>query len=307
MSKHLLVEQQRPDASGVAPEGYRLPARTHPGAVRLQVGDLDRSIAYYTEILGFRHERRAGEALLRADGDTRALVRLTERRGARPVPRRGSFGLYHFAVLLPDRASLGRLVRHLAGLGMRAGMADHAVSEAIYLTDPDGLGIEIYADRPRAQWRFSGRQLVMTTEPLDVPDLLSTAAGPLWTGMPSGSAMGHVHLHVGDLEEAAAFYHSALGFDKVVWDYPGALFLSAGGYHHHLGLNTWSTGGPAAADQARLLSWDLVLPTTEDAATAARNLERAGNTVTPDDRDWVTSDPWGTTLRLTSSSEEHNV
>ena len=159
--------------------------------------------------------------------------------------RGGQLGLYHFAILLPDRAALGRFVAHLARIGERAGASDHLVSEALYLSDPDGLGIEVYADRPRATWRYDGqRQLAMDTRPLDLNSLVQAAGGEPWTGMPAGTVMGHVHLHVGDIERAAAFYHAALGLDKVVWSYPGALFLSAGGYHHHVGLNTWA--GPGA-------------------------------------------------------------
>ena len=197
-----------------------------------------------------------------------------------PVPRGGLLGLYHFAILLPDRAALGRFVTHLGSLGVHAGSADHAVSEAIYLSDPDGLGIEVYADRPRAAWRSdSTRQLFMTTAPLDVRGVMAAAGGAAWTGMPPGTTIGHVHLHVGDLGAAEAFYHRALGFDKVVWNYPGALFLSAGGYHHHLGTNTWSAGPPADERHARLLSWDLVVPRRADAEAAARSLAAAGHAV----------------------------
>jgi catechol 2,3-dioxygenase len=174
------------------------------------------------------------------------------------------------------------------------------VSEALYLTDPDGLGIEVYADRPRATWRHEGRQLVMDTTPLDVADVVRAAGGEPWRGMPAGTRVGHVHLHVGDLDEAAAFYHAALGLDAVVWSYPGALFLSAGGYHHHLGLNTWS--GPGAArpqdGDARLLEWELVLPRADDVDAAARSIEAAGYEVARTERGPLATDPWGTTLRL---------
>jgi catechol 2,3-dioxygenase len=147
----------------------------------------------------------------------------------------------------------------------------------------------------------------MTTAPLNVSDLLAAGGQQPWSCMPTGTTIGHVHLHVGDLDQASAFYHSALGFEKVVWDYPGALFLSAGGYHHHLGTNTWSPAIPAAEDQARLLSWDLVVPTDDDAAAAARSLERAGYLVNPQERAWRASDPWGTTLRIVSTHQENRV
>jgi catechol 2,3-dioxygenase len=268
--------------------------------VVLQVADLARSLEYYERVLGLEsRERTAGTATLGARGDARPLVELRERSGATPVPRRGRLGLYHFALLLPDRAALGRFVQHLARLGEYAGMSDHLVSEAVYLTDPDGLGIEIYADRPRDSWRAQDRQLVMATEPLDVPSVVAAAGGAPWTGMPSGTVLGHVHLFVADLARATAFYHEALGFDKVVWSYPGALFLSAGGYHHHLGTNTWAAGAaPAGESDARLLEWTIVVPGAGQAARAAASVETAGHPVTRDASGWVAVDPWGTRLRL---------
>ncbi|MBX6365824.1 MAG: VOC family protein, partial [Gemmatimonadetes bacterium] len=227
------------------------------------------------------------------------LVELRERRGARPVPERGRLGLYHYAILLPDRAALGRFLAHLRRLGVDVGMSDHLVSEALYLRDPDGLGIEVYADRPRSEWRWHGGQLAMATRPLDLRGVLAAGGGEPWTGMPAGATMGHVHLHVGDLAAAAAFYHRALGLDVVVWSYPGALFLSAGGYHHHLGLNTWAAGEPPAGEaDARLLDWELVLPARSDAAAAAASLGSAGYAVAREAGAYLAADPWGTALRL---------
>jgi catechol 2,3-dioxygenase len=285
-------------AYGIAPPAGSLPADTRPGTVRLQVAELHRSLAYYTGVLGLRHLAAApGTATLGAGDEP--LVELVERAGAQPVPRRGRLGLYHFALLLPDRPSLGRFLAHLAALGVAAGSADHAVSEALYLTDPDGLGIEVYADRPRDRWRVAGRELAMTTEPLDLADLHRAAGGESWSGMPPGTSVGHVHLFVGSLEQAEAFYHAALGFDKVVWSYPGALFFSAGGYHHHLGTNTWAAGAaPADEGDARLLQWQLVVPDTTDAEAAAQRLRAAGYRPDGDGADRLVTDPWGTTLRI---------
>jgi len=278
---------------GIAPRGYRLPAELRLGRVRLQVADLARSLEYYERVLGFRVLRRSGaDAVLAAHGDDTPLVELHEKPGVAPVPRRGRLGLYHFAILLPDRAALGRFVAHLAEVGERAGASDHFVSEALYLQDPDGLGIEVYADRPRSAWRVEGGQIAMATEPLDLADLVRAAGGERWAGMPAGTTVGHVHLHVGDLDEAAAFYHQGLGLDQVVWSYPGALFLSAGGYHHHLGLNTWAAGAaPATDDDARLLEWEILVPTPDDALAS---LSRAGYAA----EDGVVRDPWGTALRI---------
>ena len=287
---------------GIQPDEYRLPDATHVGAVRLQVSDLERSLTYYTDFLGMRLLKKDGSiAVLGANGDDPVLVELHEMRGIRPVPRRGLLGLYHFAILLPDRASLGRFVSHLSEVGAYAGSADHLVSEALYLTDPDGLGIEVYADRPRSQWRAHDRELAMTTEPLDLSDLVRAAGGQRWSGMPAGTVVGHVHLYVGSLSEAEAFYHAGLGFDKTVWNYPGALFFSAGGYHHHLGTNTWAAGAPpATSNDARLLEWELVLPAAADVEAAARQAGAAGYTITPAGDDRLLTDPWGTSLRLTT-------
>jgi catechol 2,3-dioxygenase len=285
---------------GVAPPGYRLPDAMRLGRVTLQVGDLERSLAYYQGVLGFRVlERAEGRALLGAHGAPGALVELRERRGAAPVPRGGRLGLYHFAILLPDRASLGRFVRHLSDIGARAGASDHLVSEAIYLQDPDGLGIEVYADRPREEWRHEGGQIVMTTEPLDLAAHVAAGGEEPWSGIPAGTTVGHVHLHVGDLREASDFYHAGLGLDRVVWNYPGALFLSAGGYHHHLGLNTWAAGAsPAGEGDARLIEWEVLLPDAAEVESAAANLERAGRRVERGEGGWRATDPWGTTLRV---------
>lgn len=284
---------------GIPPPGFRLPASTYIGPVRLQVSSLERSIAYYQSVLGLRVQRSAhAEACLGPMDGGRELIWLHARPDARPVPRRGVLGLFHFAILLPDRTQLGSFLAHVQAAGEYVGMADHLVSEALYLTDPDGLGIEVYADRPRSMWQQDDRQLRMTTEALDVQGLLAAAGGRSWSGMPGGTVMGHVHLSVGDLGGAADFYHAGLGFDKTVWDYPGALFMSAGGYHHHLGTNTWSAGRAAADDQARLLSWDVVVPSGAAAEAASRSLTVAGYSVDQDEEAWTALDPWGTRIRI---------
>lgn len=284
---------------GIAPPGFRLPDATKLGRVSLQVADLTRSLAFYEGVLGFQVTRKANGHATLAAADGTSVVELHEKPGVRAVPRRGLLGLFHFAILLPDREFLGRLLAHLGEIGTHAGMSDHFVSEALYLSDPDGLGIEVYADRPRASWRYEGRQLYMTTEPLDVASLVGAAGTERWSGMPKGTRIGHVHLHVGDLEQASAFYHAGLGLDKVVWNYPGALFLSAGGYHHHLGTNTWAGGAPSAgAGDARLLEWEILVPGGEDASAAAGSLAAAGYRAEQADGVWRASDPWGTTLAL---------
>jgi catechol 2,3-dioxygenase len=180
-------------------------------------------------------------------------------------------------------------------------MSDHLVSEALYLSDPDGIGIEVYADRPRAAWRHAARQLAMASDPLDVDDLIAAGGKEPWAGAPAGTVIGHIHLYVRELDKASAFYHDALGFDKIVWDYPGALFMSAGGYHHHLGTNTWAASSPIASeDDAKLIEWEVVVPTTTDVSDAASSLERAGFSVERSGQTASARDPWGTQLRLVS-------
>jgi catechol 2,3-dioxygenase len=294
------MAEQPPDH---APAAHRLPDATHVGAARLQVSGLDRSLTYYTTVLGLEsRSQSSNSATLAAPGQPQPLLVLEEQPDARPVPRGGLLGLYHFAILLPSRSHLGRFVQHLAAGSVRFSAADHFVSEALYIWDPDGLGIEVYADRPRDAWRMRGNELVMTTEPLDLRALADAGGPEPWLGMPRGTTMGHMHLSVSDLGAARALYHEALGLDVTVWSYPGALFLSAGGYHHHLGLNTWAAGARAAGpEDARLMEWTLVLPTPEDVGAAARRMQAAGHHATTENDDQIVTDPWHTRLRLTAA------
>ncbi len=307
-------------APGIAAPGFRLSAGTRPGRVRLQVSDLERSFRWYREVLGLALlDEGEGRAALGAPGGVEPLIELLERPGARPVPPRGHLGLFHLAILLPARHHLGRFAAHLVEREERVGASDHLVSEAFYLHDPDGLGIEVYADRPRSAWRARGREIIMATQPLDLDALLRSGEGGRWAGAPEGTVVGHLHLRVGGLDGAEAFYHRALGLDKVVWSYPGALFMSAGGYHHHLGVNRWAGPvPPAAEDEARLLEWELVAPASDlDLDQLATSLEQAGAPVETGgpggngpgegglagepaaaDPHLLTRDPWGTALRV---------
>ena len=289
--------------TGIRPPAYRLPDDITLGRVTLQISDMEQSLAYYQGVLGFRVLSRDGAvATLGAQTGNVPLVELREVEGTQALGRHARLGLYHYAILLPSRAELGSFVQHLAEVGAQAGSADHLVSEALYLRDPDGLGIEVYADRARDTWQLDGQQLKMATDPLDFTNLARAADGVRWTGMPEGTVMGHVHLHVGDIDEAAAFYHAGLGLDKVVWGYPGALFLSAGGYHHHLGINTWAGRGalPAGDADARLVEWHMVLPSQQDVEAAATSLEHSGYEVTHAGDHRLVRDPWGTHIRLRS-------
>jgi catechol 2,3-dioxygenase len=253
-------------------DGFRLPAETHVGHVRLQVSDLGRALAFYHDLLGFRLvDREAETAYHSATGQLPYHFVLTRHPHARPKPP-NTTGLYHVAVRFAHRLALARAFRRLAAREWPfQGFSDHKVSEAIYLTDPDGLGLELYADRPRDDWPRQEGQIAMGTEPLDVEALLAQGAGGgAWDGVDPGTDIGHVHLHVSDLARAEAFYHVLLGLDVTQRSYPGALFLSAGGYHHHLGLNLWAGQGvpPPPPDAVGLISFALHLPDGE----AWRNL-----------------------------------
>jgi catechol 2,3-dioxygenase len=218
-----------------------LPSDAHIGQVSLTVRDLDRSLSFYCDVLGFIEARRDSRVSFLAPPGGRVLIELHERTDAAAKPRR-SAGLFHFAILVPSRAALGRSLRRLAEQRWpMSGAADHLVSEALYLDDPDGLGIEIYRDRPRDSWRKANGEIAMATDPLDLQSVHdeSGAAAP-WTGLDPETVIGHVHLHVPHLDTAEAFYCGRIGFEPVVRRYSGALFVAAGGYHHHLGLNIWA-------------------------------------------------------------------
>jgi catechol 2,3-dioxygenase len=235
------------------------------GPVALTVADLDRQVGFYRDALGLAVNRQdATSAALGAGG--RDLILLEERPGA-PRPRRAT-GLYHLAILLPTRRDLARALRHLAESRVPfQGFADHLVSEAIYLADPEGNGIEVYRDRPREEWIYDGGSLRMTTDPLDVEGVMGELAGDgePWAGLPAGTRMGHVHLRVNDLAAAEAFYHDLLGLDLTTRYGSGASFLSKEGYHHHLGLNTWESRGaaPPPTGALGLKSFRLHLPAAE--------------------------------------------
>jgi catechol 2,3-dioxygenase len=272
-----------------------LPATLRLGAVHLTVTDLDRSVGFYQDSLGLRlHSRDDGDAALGAGEDD--LVVLHEEPGARRAGRHA--GLYHYALLYPAREDLARAVQRLAATRTAiSGASDHGVSEAIYLPDPDGNGIELYADRPREAWPPApdGDRVGMFTRALDVEGLLGTVAGqePVRHAGP-GLRMGHVHLHVGDIGAAYDFYVGALGFEPMT-TYPGAIFLAAGGYHHHVGLNTWRGEGvgPAPAGTVGLREWTIVLDPEALAAVRER--------LDLDEHDAI-ADPWGIRVRFASSS-----
>jgi catechol 2,3-dioxygenase len=258
-----MIEPMDPEELTVAgaPARADLPPDTRMGAVHLTVSDLDRSLAYYESEIGLRvHERDGGRARLGTGGED--LLVLTEEPGARPAD--GYSGLFHFALLVPERIDLARWLAHAARERVPlAGMSDHFVSEAIYLRDPDHHGIEIYADRPRELWE--GQVERLTTLPLDTDDLLATLEDPMtepFEALAGGTVMGHVHLCVADVEESVRYYRDTVGFALMVQLGDQAAFLSAGGYHHHLGGNTWQSAGRPYAPEghARLTQMTLLLP-----------------------------------------------
>jgi catechol 2,3-dioxygenase len=242
-------------ARGSLPGGFEL------GAVHLSVADLARSLDYYRTQIGLDviAQENGGASL---GAGERELLRLREEPGARPAD--GYSGLYHFALLVPDRPSLARWLAHAARDRVPlTGLSDHAVSEAIYLRDPDGHGIEIYADRPRRLWEGRVTEL-MTTIPLDTDDLFSELEDPAaepFDGLADGTVMGHVHLRVAEIEPTVAFYREH-GFDLMAQLGRQAAFLAAAGYHHHIGANTWESAGrpQAPAGHATLLHATMVVP-----------------------------------------------
>jgi catechol 2,3-dioxygenase len=268
---------------------------TRMGAVRLTVADLERARAFYRRALGLRElEEADGVARLGAAGG-RALVELEGCPGAPPRPR-PSTGLFHLAILVPSRPELARALRRVLDAGASfTGASDHLVSEALYLDDPEGNGIELYRDRPRDKWAYDDGELRMATLPLDVEGILAEMPGSPDEGMPEGTTMGHVHLQVRDIPEAEAFWSGVLGFEPTVRRYPGALFVAAGGYHHQVGLNTWGTAGaPAPPEGARgLARLEVVAPGAGDVARLEERARAAGHDVRRQDGGALLSDPSG--------------
>ena len=267
-----------------------LPADITFGPIRLAVADLARSVVFYQDVLGLQvHAQDAQLALL---GCATPLLALVAQPGARPVQR--AAGLYHVAFRVPQRSDLADVLAHLLAIDAPLhGAADHVVSEALYLADPDGHGIEIYHDRPRSAWYDDRGRFLLTTQPLDAAGLLALAAGRRWAHLPDASDVGHVHLQVGDVAANVQFYTEVIGF-SVMARLAGAAFIAAGGYHHHLGLNSWAGRDLATApsDAARLLESTLLMPATALDALTGR-LTRAGATYAADGTGIICHDPAG--------------
>lgn len=280
-----------------------LPSDIKLGIVKLYVSNLERSIRFYQEIVGLRLGKyNASSAELTVDGAQPFLL-LEEIADARITPRRSSAGLYHFAILLPTRKDLGLSLNNLIKSGIHIGQADHLVSEALYITDPDHNGIEIYCDRPRSTWRRDADgNYMMASDPIDWDGLLREAEGTSWSGLPVGTTMGHIHFHVKNLQQSKVFYCDLLGFDVVAdaRETMRALFISAGGYHHHIGLNVWA-GEEAPSRPANgtgLSYYTLVFPNRQTRDEAVDRLKLAGVQPAEIDDAAMVTDPSGIQLRL---------
>jgi len=271
------------------------------GLVQIRVSNLERSLRFYQDVVGLKVLWQDGHvAELTVDGN-KVLLILREIENAKVLRPNSVAGLYHFAILVPDRPSLGLVLRNLVDSGIHVGQGDHLVSEALYIQDPDNNGIEIYRDRPRDSWKWDAENhVVMATDPVDVDGLLATSEGLAWNGLPAGTVIGHVHFHVGDLDKAKAFYVDVLGFELTAYYGDAALFISAGGYHHHIGLNVWAgKGAPAApADAAGIDYFTLLLSSEEERASVVNRALQAGYRVDEGDGESTVRDPWNIGIRL---------
>jgi catechol 2,3-dioxygenase len=285
-------------------EGGSIDSGTSMGAVRLVVADLDRIRDFYRDAIGLS-ELPPENGTVRLGTDGEPIIELVGEPDARPRPH-GTSGLFHLAILVPSRPDLARALQRVAEAGWRlSGASDHLVSEALYLSDPEGNGIELYRDRPREEWPVRDGAIQMDTLPLDLDGVLSELRREdANAGMPPATRIGHVHLNVGDLTAAEAFYSGALGFDVTVRGYPGALFVSAGGYHHHLGLNTWAgEGAPPPPHGSRgLLRFEIVLPSAEALAAEENRLLEAGFEPIREDDGVRVTDPSGNRVLLTTKA-----
>lgn len=243
---------------------FQLPDQTRLSRVHLRVRDLGRMLAFYEQAVGLRVVERSGEqASLSATGRGPAWLVLSADPDATPRPPR-STGLYHVAIRFPTRRDLAGALRRVTGHGHRLdGASDHGFSEALYLDDPEGNGVELCTDRPRDRWPRRDGRLSGFTLPLDIGDLVAAAGGETApSSVPATTNLGHIHLHVADLTDAHRFYHDYVGFDATL-EYPGARFFSAGGYHHHIGTNIWAGTRPAPEGSTGLISYRFAVPVAE--------------------------------------------
>ena len=267
--------------------------------VAIKVSNLTRSLDYYTNVIGlFIIERNDTHASLGAKNSSTPLLHIEEVENATARPA-SSTGLYHFAILLPERKHLANIIRFFSNNNVRLGASDHDVSEALYLNDPDGNGIEIYVDRPEEQWTWQQDIVHMTTDPLNVQSIMQEESG-VWDGMPEGTVMGHVHLNVANIPASEKFYTEGLAFNVVTRYGPSALFVSTGGYHHHIGLNTWASNGghPAPATSVGLSYVAFQLDDDAQQQHLVERLRAIGAAVELVDGGFNTIDPAGNALHF---------
>lgn len=268
--------------------------------VHLYVSDLEQSLAYYEEIIGLRSLSNNEHVVqLTADGK-RPLVTL-ERPAELAPKRERSAGLYHFALLLPERKDLAAFLQHLLDREIYFGASDHKVSEAIYLRDPDGNAIEVYCDRDDQSWGWIDGEVKMSTDPLDTNNLLAEKRYD-WSGVPEKTLLGHIHLHVSYLEDTEAFYRDILGF-KLMTRYPGALFMATGGYHHHIGLNIWNgEGAPLATRESVGLFEYKIVYNENDLQTVVNNARDKNHSVKKTESGFIIHDPSNNRIRLQATT-----
>ncbi|UUV99444.1 VOC family protein [Vagococcus luciliae] len=267
--------------------------------VELKVSDLTQSTRFYTEVLGLKIKEQTSNSMSFTTNGQDVLLTITQPNNINKKQEQRT-GLYHFALLLPKRADLAQVVRHFINLGVRFGGGDHLVSEAIYLNDPDGNGIEIYVDRDASIWQWSDGEVAMTTDPVDFDDLLKESVEPVWNGLPKGTVMGHIHLQVNDLEKNKEFYVDGLGFDVVSRYGREALFLSDSNYHHHIALNTWSGTQIKHAEKTEtgIESYEIVFPSEEKRQEVVASLRELGIPVMEEENDLIVFDPSDIKIKL---------
>jgi catechol 2,3-dioxygenase len=269
-------------------------------SLHLKVEDLERSLSFYKDMIGFKVMKKTEhKALLTADGQS-PLLTIEQPGNVSPKEKRTT-GLYHFALLLPNRKDLGLVIKHLTFMKYPLqGGSNHGISEAVYLSDPDGNGIELYADTPPSTWERDNGLLVAKGEPLGVEGIIASAGSDEWQGLPTNTIMGHIHLHASELQKTKLFYTQGLGLDLVMKIENSALFFSTGGYHHHVALNTWNGIGASrpSNNSVGLKYYSFVLPNNEVRQHVIQQIKNLGYAVQTRNGNYMTEDPSGNQIQL---------
>jgi len=278
---------------------YHEPPNAYVSQLTLKVSNLVQSIAFYEHVLGMQTIEYAANCVHLGVSDNRVLLTLVQQDQVTSLQSQTT-GLYHFAILLPTRAALAQIAIHLSKCAIRYGSSDHLVSEALYLSDPDGNGIELYRDRPSDEWHWNGNQVAMTVDPLRFDDLMRSAPVAEWSGMPKGTIIGHIHLHVSNIAQSERFYCDGLQFEVVNRYGAQALFLSSGKYHHHIGVNTWQgVGAPSPlASSVGLAHFTVVYPDEQMRQRVLERLKKMDAPLIVCDHDYETVDPAGNVIQI---------